>query len=169
MLELIRRWVLSPLVGEVYVREVAIAPEALVGRLQAAIAARPRRALGVLKVHAEWMGVVAGKEFTVWERQQHATVATGTIRGRRGGSRIEAHIRLRRRTWVLMCVFFVLFVAASIGLLSRQEGLGMSPGGFTVAALGAFVTLTLFWSGSLRQRAALKAFRNEVFRGPEPA
>ena len=169
MIELFRRWVLSPLVGERYVRDVAVAPEALVGRLQAAIVVRPRRALGVLKVHAEWTGLVAGKEFTVWEKQQHATVATGSIRGRRGGSRVEAHIRLRRRTWVLMIVFFVLFVLASIGLLSRQEGLGMGPTGFTVAALGAFVTLTLFWSGSLRQRAALKAFLNEVFRGPEPA
>lgn len=168
MVELLRRWVLSPLVGERYVRDVAVAPEALVGRLRAALDVHPKRALGVLKVHAEWAGAVSAKGFTVWEKQQHATVATGTIRGRRGGSRVEAHIGLRRRSWVLIIVFFVLFVAASFGLLSRQEGMGMGPSGFSVAALGGLVTLSLFWSGALRQRAALKRFLNEVFKGPEP-
>ncbi len=168
-MDLARRWVLSPLIGEQYVRDVAVAPEALASRLRSAINTRPKRALGVLKVHAEWVGLVAGNDFAVWEKQQHATIATGRIRGRRGGSRVEAHIGVRRRTWVLMLVFFALFVLASIGLLSREEGLGLSPTGLAVAALGAFVTLTLFWSASLRQRAALKAFLNEVFRGPEPA
>jgi hypothetical protein len=167
VIEAVRNWAISPLVGEDYVRDVAVAPEALAVRLRAAVNVRPKRALGVLKVHAEWVGIVTGTEFVVWEKQQHATRAIGRIRARRGGSRVDARIEVTRRTWVLMIVFFALFVLASFGLLSREDGLGLGPTGLTVAALGGFVMLTLFWSASLRQRAALKAFLNEVLRAAE--
>lgn len=168
MIDAIRRWALSPLVGERYVRDIDVAPEALLGRLRSAINQRPKRALGVLKVSSEWIGVVAGNEFAVWERQQHATRATGKVRGRRGGSRVEAHIGITRRTRVLTIVFVTLFVVAGLGLLSQEGSMGIGPSGLAVVALGTFVTLTLFWSASLRQRAALRAFLNEVFRAPGP-
>jgi hypothetical protein len=167
VLELVRDWFIAPLVGEDYVRDVPVAPEALASRLRSAVNVPPKRVLGVLKIHPEWIGIVAGTEFVVWERRQHATRAVGKIRGRRGGSRVEARIAVTRRTWVMMAIFFALFVLASIGLLSRQEGLGLGPTGLTIAALGGFVTLSLFWSASLRQRAALKAFLNEVLRADE--
>lgn len=162
MIRSVRRWVLAPLVGEDYVLDVAAAPEALASRLRSAISTRPKRALGVLKVSAEWVGIVAGNEFVVWEKQQHATRAIGKIHGRRGGSRVEVRIEVTRRTWILITVFFGLFMFASAGLLTREEGLGVGPAGLTVAALGAFVTLSLFWSASLRQRAALRAFLSAV-------
>jgi hypothetical protein len=167
VLNVVRDWTIGPLVGEDYVRDVPVAPEALASRLRSAVNVQPKRLLGVLKVHAEWIGIVAGMEFVVWEKRQHATRAVGRIRPRRGGSRVEARIAVTRRTWVLMGVFFALFVVASIGLLSRQDGLGLGPTGLTVAALGGFVMLTLFWSASLRQRAALKAFLNEVLGAAE--
>ena len=158
----------SPLIGERYLRDIPIAPEALSSRLRAAINNRPRRMFGVLKVGSEWVGVVAGNEFVVWEKQGHATRATGRIKGRRGGSRVEAVIAVTGRTRILTVVFFALFVIASLGLLAREEGLGIGPSGLAVAAVGAFVTLTLFWSASLRQRAALRAFLDGVFREREP-
>lgn len=164
MLDLVRHWVVSPLFGEDYVREVDVAPEALVSRLRARINRPPKRALGVLKVSAEWVGKVSGNDFSVWEKQQHATLARGTIRGRRGGSRVDAHIGVRRRTWIMVVVFFALFVFGSYGLLQREEGMGLGPSGLAVAAIGIFVTLSLFWSASLRQRSALRAFLNDVFQ-----
>lgn len=166
---MLRRWTLAPLVGERYVRDVDVAPEALASRLRSALSTRPKRMFGVLKVTAEWVGLVAGNEFVVWERRQHATRATGAIHRRRGGSRIEAHIGLTRRTRVLTVVFFALFIVAALGYLSREDSLGLGPSGLAVAATGVLVTLTLFWSASLRQRAALRAFLNEVFREREPA
>jgi hypothetical protein len=169
VLDAVRRWTFAPLVGEDYVRDAPVAPEAIASRMRSLINTPPRRMLGVLKVRAEWAGVVAGTEFVLWEKRDHATRAVGRIRGRRGGSRVEAHIGVTRRTWVLMVVFFAMFALASFGLLTRIEGLGITPSGISVVALGALVMLTYFWTASLRQRAALKAVLNEVCRAAEPA
>lgn len=163
MLVELQRWALSPLVGEQYERDVDVAPEALLARLRKTINQPPKRVFGVLKVSDHWVGVVSGTEFVVWEKQQHATRAEGRIRGRRGGSRVEAHIGVTRRTRILTVVLFVLFVVAAIGTLSREGSLGLTPAGFAVAAVGAIVTLTLFWASALGQRAALRAFLNGVF------
>lgn len=166
MIVSVLRWLLSPLTGEDYVRDVPVAPEALVNRLRATVNRPPKRALGILKVGPHWVGVVTGREFAVWERQQHALRAVGTIRARRGGSRVQARLVITRRTWILMAALFVLFVFGSFGLLTRPDGIGLGPTGLSIAALGGLVMLTVFWSSSLRQRAALKAFLNEVFAQP---
>ena len=161
----LQRWALSPLVGESYVLDVDVAPEALITRLRSTINQQPKRLFGVLKVSDHWVGVVSGTQFVVWEKQQHATRAEGRIRGRRGGSRIEAHIGVTRRTRILTVVLLVLFLVAAAGILGREGSLGLTPAGLTVAAVGAVVTLTLFWASALRQRAALRAFLNGVFAG----
>jgi hypothetical protein len=162
----LRRLALSPLVGESYVVDVDIAPEALIKRLSGAINHQPKRLFGVLKVSDHWIGVVSGSQFAVWEKQQHATRAEGRIRGRRGGSRVEAHIGVTRRSRVLTVILLALFLLASFEILGREGTLGLTPAGLTVAAVGALVTLTLFWVAALRQRAALRAFLNEVFSRP---
>ena len=144
--------------------EVPLAPEALASRLRGRLNQRPKRALGILKVSSEWIGVVHGNEFAVWERRQHAMRAQGRIRGVRGGSRVEARIALTRRSAVMMAVFFVLFFAGAVGILSQPEGLGISPATLVIAVLAGIGTLLGFWIGSLRQRAALRAFLADVFR-----
>ncbi len=153
--------------SEDYVLDVPVAPEALASRLRAAISVRPKRAFGVIKVHSEWVGLVGGKEFDVWERQQHATHARGRIIGRRGGSRVEARIGLTRRAGLLAVLFFALFAFVAVGFLGRPEGPGSGQASVGVAALGALAIAGLFWSYSLRQRAALRRFLNEVFRERE--
>jgi hypothetical protein len=100
----------------------------------------------------------------VWERRQHATRAEGRIRRVRGGSRVEARIALTRRSAVMMVVFFVLFAVGAVGILSQPQGLGISPATLVLAVLAGFGTLLVFWVGSLRQRAALRAFLGDVFR-----
>lgn len=163
MIAQLQRWTTSALTGERYVLDVDVAPEALVARLRRRINAQPKRLFGVLKVGAHWVGIVSGTEFVVWEKQQHAMRAEGRIRPRRGGSRIEAQIGLTQRTRVLAVVFFTLFVIATFGILAREGGLGIGPAGLSVAALGAMVILSLFWSSAMRQRAALRAFLSDVF------
>lgn len=158
----------SRALGEDYLLELPVAPEALAGRLSAAINKRPRRAFGVVKVHSEWVGLVAGNEFVVWEKQQHATRAQGRIRGVRGGSRVEARITLTRRALILTVVFFALFAVGALGLLGREGGLGLGPAGLAMATLGALVTLAIFWAAALGQRAALRRFLDGVFTGPQP-
>jgi len=169
VIDVLRYWVVSPMTGEEFVRDVPVAPEALAARLRGSINKPPKRMLGVLKVTAEWIGVVAGNEFIVWEKRQHATRAVGRIQARRGGSRVQAHIGITRRTRILLLVFVVLFLAGSFGLLAREGGLGLGPAGLTVAAVGALFTLSIYWSASLRQRAALRAFLNDVFRERRPS
>jgi hypothetical protein len=155
--------------SEDFVLEVAVAPEALTSRLRASINQRPKRAFGVLKLTDEWVGVVEGTEFAVWERRQHATRAEGRIRGRRGGSRVEARIALTRRSTVLIVVFFALFMVGAVGSLTLPEGLGIAPSTLALAVAGGLLTLGLFWIGALRQRAALRAFLTDVFREREGA
>ena len=155
----------SPIIalGEDLVLDVAVAPEALASRLRGRINQRPKRAFGILKVSDEWIGVVQGNDFAVWERRQHAMRAEGRIRRVRGGSRVEARIELTRRSAVLMAVFFALFAVAAIGLLGRPGGMGISPATIALAFLAGLGTLAVFWAGSLRQRAALRRFLTEVF------
>lgn len=148
------------------VLDVPVAPEALASRLRGRINQRPKRAFGVLKVSDEWIGVVQGTTFAVWERRQHAMRAQGRIRGQRGGSRIEARIALTRRSAVLMIVFFALFGVAALAILSRPEGLGISPATIVLAFVAGLATLVVFWIGSLRQRAALRRFLTSVFAEP---
>lgn len=150
--------------SEDFLLEVAVAPEGLASRLRARINQRPKRMLGVIKVSNEWIGRVEGNEFAVWERRQHAVRAHGRIRGQRGGSRVEARIALSPRSRNLMIAFFALFATGAVGALSAPEGLGLSPASLTVAFLAGLATLLVFWVGSLRQRAALRAFLADVFQ-----
>jgi hypothetical protein len=166
-MDAVRRWALSPIVGEDYVRDVPVAPEAIAARLRAAINVRPKRALGVIKISPEWKGAVTGNEFAIWEKQRRATRMVGRIKARRGGSRVEARLEVQRRTWVLMAVLFALFAVTSIGLLQRETGMGLGASGLAVAVLGALVLLVAFWSAQMRQRAMLKALLNEVLRSAE--
>lgn len=148
-------------------RDVPVAPEAVAARLRAALNVPPKRALGVIKISPEWKGVVTGSEFTIWEKQQRATRMVGRVKARRGGSRVEARLEVRRRTWVMMAFFFALFAATSIALLQRETGMGLGSTGLSVAVLGAIVLLIAFWSSSMRQRALLKAFLRDVLTAAE--
>jgi hypothetical protein len=162
----LRRWAISPIVGESYVREIDTAPEALTNRLRTRLNEQPRRLFGVVKTRPEFVGLVAANEFVVWERRQFATRAVGKVRGRRGGSRVEARIALTRRARFLSIAFFVLFLVVSIGMLVREDGLGLGPAGLSVLGIGIALAVGLFYSNTLGQRAALRRFLDAVFTSP---
>lgn len=152
--------------SEPYVFEVDVAPEALIGRLRAAINVRPKRMFGVLKVTDEWVGVVHGDAFEVWERRQHATRAHGRIRGRRGGTRVEAEITITRRSLVLIGLFLALFAFGAAGSVLGPGAAQVAGTTIAAAILAGLAMTALFWWTAARQRAALRRFLNGVFSPP---
>lgn len=138
--------------------DVQLAPEAVAGRITVAINRRPRRAFGVLKTENEFVGVVRGTEFEVWERRSHAVHAVGRVKGRRGGSRVELQMRLTPRTRVQLALFFALFALAIVGFAltpSERPPLVPTP---LIGLAGAAVLGAVFYVGTSRQRADLERF-----------
>ena len=144
--------------------DVAIAPDAAVIRVKSAINRPKKRVLGVLKVRSEYVGVVEGRAFEIWERQQRAVHAFGEVTGIRGGGRIAVRFFLPPRTRVLLAVFFVLYAIAAIGITSRDPE-GVSPLDVFLVAVAALVIAGVFTLAALRQRADLRAFVEEIFAG----
>ncbi len=144
------------------VLDVPIAPEGAVVRLRNAINKPPRRSLfGLMKVAPEFVGVVRDREFEIWERSQHAIHARGEIRGRRGGSRIEARLSLNPRTRVLSVVFFGVLAALAVALAASEAGHGLASAAVTLA--GALVIGAVFVVSARRQREALRRFVTAIY------
>lgn len=138
--------------------DVQLAPEAVAGRITLAINRPPRRAFGVLKTENEFVGVVRGTEFEVWERRSHAVHAVGRVKGRRGGSRVELQMRLTPRTRLQLALFFALFALAIVGfalLPTERPPLVPTP---LIGLAGAVVLGAVFYLGTSRQRADLERF-----------
>lgn len=87
--------------------------------------------------------------------------------GRRGGTRLEMRFVIAPRTWVLIVLLALLYVAASYGVLQQAEGPAI-PLPKVLIPLGGAVALTaIFGLGALRQRAALRSFVDDLFRDVE--
>ncbi len=142
--------------------EVAIAPEAAAARVSSAINLPKKRTLGVLKTRSEYVGVVRGTDFEIWERQQRAVHAFGQVRGIRGGGRIELRFFLPPRTRFLLALFFALYLAAGLGIASRRAE-GLSGGDVVLVALAALLLGGLFAVSARHQRSELRGFVERLF------
>jgi hypothetical protein len=142
--------------------DIAIAPEAALPRVSSSINLPKKRAFGVLKTQPEYVGVIQGSDFEIWERQQRAVHAFGQVRGIHGGSRIELRFFLPPRTRILLAVFFVLYVIAALGIASnRADGLS---GGDVVLVVGASLLVALLFAvAAQRQRTHLRSFIERLF------
>lgn len=146
-----------------WVLDVGIAPDAALARLGAAINQRPKRAFGVLKTENEFVGVVSGTQFEVWERRQRAVHAVGDVRPGQEGARIELHFVVSAHTWTLLIVFFALYVVAAMGLAVQPPGTQLSAQELVIAAAGLAVLIGVFAAAAWRQRADLRAFVRGLF------
>lgn len=146
-------------------RDIAIAPDGVLQRLGSAINRRKKRAFGVLKTENEYVGVIGDDAFEIWERQKRAIHARGQVRGRPGGTRVEVRFVVPTRTRVLIGVFFVLYIAASIGIASQPPQSDVSPQEVGVAVAGGVVLAALFAASARSQRADLRAFLDRVWGG----
>ncbi len=141
---------------------VPVAPEVAALRIARSINLPKRRLFGLLKTQREFVGVVEGLEFEIWERQARAVHAVGRVRGVRNGSRIEASFAMPTRTRVMIGAFFVLFVPATTAIAaSRSQGFGLDS--LIVLATGTLAVVALFALSAVRQRRDLSAFIAQVF------
>ena len=145
--------------------DLAIAPEGALSRISASVNQRGKRAFGVLKTSNEYVGVVAGQEFEIWERQKRAVHARGRIAGRARGSRLEVNFGVPARTRVLLGIFFLLYALVAFGIATQPQEPSVSPIELLVAIAGAAVLVALFVTGARSQRADLRRFLEHIFEG----
>ncbi len=143
--------------------DVAIAPDGALQRIAAATNRPKKRAFGVFKTENEYLGFIRDDIFEIWERQQRAVHALGSVRGRRGGSRIEVRFVIPTRTRALLVGFFALYAVAAAGTALRDgEALGGAEE-LIIAVVGALVLALIFTAAIARQRAGLRGFFDRLF------
>jgi hypothetical protein len=143
--------------------DLAIAPDGALQRIAAAINRPKKRAFGVLKTENEYVGFIRDDMFEIWERQNRAIHARGTIRGRRGGSRVEMRLAPRGLTKVLVGLFFVLYVVVAVGIATQPPRADVSVEEVAIAVGGAVLLAAIFTTSAARQRADLQRFLERTF------
>jgi len=141
---------------------VDVAPDVAIRRIEGALNQKAQRVLG-LKVASEYVGVVDGRRFEVWERGRHAVHMLGTVSGERGGSRIVLESALTKRARFFIALFLVVFASLVVGvsLPSERPQSAITPLGGIVAVLAS---AGIFYAATRVQRAALRRFVTGVFR-----
>ena len=150
-------------VDETWSLDVAIAPDAAIGRISANINRRGKRAFGVLKTANEFVGVVAQRDFEIWEKQKRAIHARGRVVARSSGSRIEVTFVVPTLTRLLLGLFFFLYALVAIGIATQPPDPSVSLGEVVIALAGVAVLVTLFVIGARSQRTDLRGFLERVF------
>ncbi|HEY6202105.1 MAG TPA: hypothetical protein VI056_03595 [Candidatus Limnocylindria bacterium] len=143
--------------------DVAIAPAGATAKIAAAINRPKKRAFGVLKTESEFVGFIRDDTFEIWERQGRAIHGVGTIRGRRGGSRVEVRLVLPRIRKIVIGVFFVLYALVAVGIATQPPAAGVSVEELAIAIGGAVLLAAIFRAGAGRQRADLERFLEQTF------
>ena len=145
--------------------DLEIAPEGALGRISAGVNQRGKRAFGVLKTANEYVGVIAGQEFEIWERQKRAVHARGRVAARARGTRVEVTFMVPTRTRALVVIFFLLYALAAFGIANQPQDPSVSPMELLIAVAGAAVLAALFVAGARSQRADLRRFLEHMFEG----
>ena len=144
--------------------DLAIAPDGARQLIAAAINRPKKRAFGVLKTENEYVGFVRDDVFEIWERQGRAIHMLGTIRGRRGGSRVEIRLVLPRIRKILVGVFFALYALAAAGIAMLPPGVDISAPEIAVAFAGAALLAAIFVGAAAKQRADLRRLLDGTFK-----
>jgi hypothetical protein len=143
--------------------DVQIAPDGALQRIAAAINRPKKRAFGLLKMENEYVGFIRGDDFEIWERQRRAIHGLGSVRGRRGGSRIAVRLVLPRRTRALVGIFFALYALVAAGIATQPPKTELSIADAAIALAGAAVLAAIFVASAAQQRAELRRFLERTF------
>jgi hypothetical protein len=143
--------------------DVAIAPSGAIAKIASAINRPKKRAFGVLKTENEYVGFIRDDMFEIWERQKRAIHGRGTVRGLRGGSRIEMRLVPRRVTKILVGVFFVLYALVAAGIATQPPRPDISIEEVAIAVGGGLLLAVIFAAGAAQQRADLQRFLERAF------
>jgi hypothetical protein len=143
--------------------DVAIAPAGAIAKIASAINQRKKRAFGVLKTENEFVGFIREDTFEIWERQKRAIHGRGTVRGLRGGSRIQMQIAPRGVTKILLAVFFVLYALVAAGIAMQAPRSDISIEEIFISLAGAALLAGIFAASAAQQRADLQRFLEATF------
>jgi hypothetical protein len=144
--------------------DAAIAPERALALIASAINLPRRRAFGIFKTHNEYVGFAHDGRFEIWERQGRAVHAIGTVRARRGGSRIDVRVVLPGTTRVLIALFFALYWVAAIGIATLAPGSAITLEELAIATGGAAIMAAIFAASARKQSADLRGLVDAIFR-----
>jgi hypothetical protein len=144
--------------------DLAIAPDGALQRIATALNRPKKRAFGVLKTENEYVGFVRDDRFEIWERQARAIHVYGTIRGRRGGSRVETRLVLPRIRKILVGVFFALYALVAVGIATQPPGTDITAPELAIALAGGALLAAIFAASAAKQRADLRRFLDGTFK-----
>ena len=143
--------------------DLAIAPAGVMAKIASAINRPKKRAFGVLKTENEFVGFTHDATFEIWERQKRAIHGRGTVRGLRGGSRIEMRLAPRRPTKILVGTFFALYAIVAAGIAMQPPRPDISIEEIVISLLGAALLAVIFAASAAQQRADLQRFVERIF------
>jgi hypothetical protein len=143
--------------------DVAIAPADAMAKVASAINRPKKRAFGVLKTENEFVGFAHDDTFELWERQKRAIHGRGTVRGVRGGSRIEVRLASRGPTKVLLGTFFALYALVAAGIATQPPRPDVSIEEIVISVIGAALLAAVFAASAAQQRADLHRFLERTF------
>ena len=143
--------------------DVAIAPAGAKAKIVSAMNQPKKRAFGVLKTGNEFVGFTHGDTFEIWERQKRAIHGRGTIRGLRGGSRIEMRLAPRGPTKVLVGTFFGLYALVAAGIATQPPRSDVSFEEIVISVFGAGLLAVIFAASAAQQRADLQRHLEQTF------
>jgi len=143
--------------------DVAIAPTGALAKIASAINRPKKRAFGVLKTENEFVGFTRDGTFEIWERQKRAIHGRGTVRGLRGGSRIEMRLAPRGPTKVLVGTFFALYTLVAVGIATQPPRTDISIEEIFISLIGAALLAAIFAASAAQQRTDLRRFLEQTF------
>ena len=143
--------------------DVAIAPAGVMAKIASAINQPKKRAFGVLKTENEFVGFAHDDTFEIWERQKRAIHGRATVRGLRGGSRIEMRLAPRGPTKILVGTFFALYALVAAGIAMQPPRPDISIEEILISLVGAALLAAIFAAGAAQQRADLRRFMERTF------
>jgi hypothetical protein len=149
--------------------DLALSPERVLARIAAATNQRPKRALGVLKTHNEYVGWTGRERFEVWERSQRAVHAIGRVAGSPERTRVEIRLVVPGLTKALLAIFFGLYVVVAAGIALQAPERAISIDEVAIAGAGAAALAVFFVNASRRQRSDLRAFLEATLADASPA
>ena len=136
---------------------VPVRPDAAMRRIAQALNRPAKRVLGV-KIANEYVGVVQGRRFEVWERRRHAVHLLGEVSREGDGSRLVLTTGLTLRARILMVVFFALLVVFVGGMATLPADRAFPEATPFFAAAGVLAVAAVFFWSARAQAADLRAF-----------
>ena len=146
---------------------VALRPEAVMRTIEAAMNRPAQRVLG-MKVANQYVGVVVGRQFEVWERRGHAVHLLGVVSADGGGSRVALRTGMTLRSRILIGIFFVLFAVVAFGLGTLPVERAMPEATPFLAVAGGAAAAALFIYSARTQAAELRRFVAKALEVPPP-